>query len=104
MTDLSDVPTTIQENDRPTMEMVDRLERLGFACPGSQTAAEKLLTAYQQRVDKGLSTHKQINRLSIYGFHNVDKWTFAAAKKMMDRIAASGWKIPRGIDPETYAP
>ena len=104
VTDLSDAPTTIQENDRPTMEMVDRLERLGFACPGSQTAAEKLLTAYQQRVDKGLSTHKQINRLSIYGFHNVDKWTFAAAKKMMDRIAASGWRIPRGIDPETYAP
>lgn len=104
VTDLSNAPTTLQENDRPTMEMVDRLERLGFACPGSQTAAEKLLTAYQQRVDKGLSTHKQINRLSIYGFHNVDKWTFAAAKKMMDRIAASGWRIPRGIDPETYAP
>ena len=104
VTDLSDAPTTLQENDRPTMEMVDRLERLGFACPGSQTAAEQLLNAYQQRVDKGLSTHKQINRLSMYGFHDVDKWSFAAAKKMMDRIAACGWRTPRGIDPETYAP
>lgn len=104
VTDLSDTPTTIQENDRPTMEMVDRLERLGFACPGSQTAAAKLLTAYQQRVDSGLSSHKQIKLLTSHGFHNVASWPFSAAKKMIDRIAASGWKTPRGINPETYAP
>ena len=104
VTDLSNAPTTLQENDRPTMEIVDRLERLGLACPGSQTAAEKLLTAYQQRVDKGLSTHKQINRLTIYGFHDVDKWSFVAAKKMMDRIAAAGWKVPKYINPRTYTP
>lgn len=104
VTDLSDAPTTIQENDRPTMEMVDRLERLGFACPGSQTAAEKLLSAYQQRVDSGLSSHKQIKLLTSRGFRNVAQWPFAAAKKLIDRIAASGWRNPRGIDPETYAP
>ena len=104
VTNLSDVPTTIQENDRPTMEMVDRLERLGFACPGSQTAAEKLLTAYQQRVDSGLSSHKQIKLLTSRGFRNVAQWPFSAAKKMIDRIAASGWRNPRGIDPETYTP
>lgn len=104
VTDLSDTPTTLQENDRPTMEMVDRLERLGFACPGSQTAAEQLLTAYQQRVDSGLSSHKQIKLLTSRGFRNVASWPFSAAKKMIDRIAASGWKTPRGIDPETYAP
>ena len=104
VTNLSDVPTTIQENDRPTMEMVDRLERLGFACPGSQTAAEKLLTAYQQRVDSGLSSHKQIKLLTSRGFRNVVQWPFSAAKKMIDRIAASGWRNPRGIDPETYTP
>lgn len=104
VTDLSDTPTTIQENDRPTMEMVDRLERLGFACPGSQTAAAKLLTAYQQRVDSGLSSHKQIRLLTSRGFRNVSQWPFTAAKKMIDKIAACGWKNPRGIDPETYAP
>ena len=104
VTNLSDVPTTIQENDRPTMEMVDRLERLGFRCPGSQTAAEQLLTAYQQRVDSGLSSHKQINRLTAYGFRNVAQWPFAAAKKMMDRIAACGWRVPKYIRPETYVP
>jgi len=104
VTNLSDVPTAIQESDRPTMEMVDRLERLGFACPGSQTAAEQLLTAYQQRVDSGLSSHKQIKLLTSRGFRNVAQWPFAAAKKMIDRIAASGWRNPRGIDPETYVP
>ncbi len=104
VTNLSNVPTAIQENDRPTMEMVDRLERLGFACPGSQTAAEQLLTAYQQRVDSGLSSHKQIKLLTSRGFRNVAQWPFAAAKKMIDRIAASGWRNPRGIDPETYTP
>ena len=104
VTNLSGVPTEIQENDRPTMEMVDRLERLGLACPGSQTGAEKLLTAYQQRVDNGLSSHKQIKLLASRGFQNVSKWTFSSAKKMIDRIAACGWKNPRGINPETYIP
>lgn len=104
VTDLSDAPTTLQENDRPTMEIVDKLERLGFACPGSQTAAEKLLNAYQQRVDKGLSTHKQIRLLSSRGFRNVENWPFVAAKKMIDRIAASGWRVPKYIRPETYVP
>lgn len=104
VTNLSDAPTAIQENDRPTMEMVDRLERLGFACPGSQTAAEQLLTAYQQRVDSGLSSHKQIRLLASRGFRNVSQWPFPAAKKMIDKIAACGWRNPRGIDPETYAP
>ncbi len=104
VTDLSDAPTTLQENDRPTMEIVDKLERLGFACPGSQTAAEKLLNAYQQRVDKGLSTHKQIRLLSSRGFRNVENWPFTAARKMIDRIAASGWRVPKYIRPETYVP
>ena len=103
VTDLS-VPTAIQENDRPTMEIVDRLEHLGFACPGSQTAAEKLLTAYQQRVDSGLSTHKQIKLLTLRGFRNVARWKFSDAKSMIDRIAACGWRIPKNVNPRTYVP
>lgn len=104
VTDLSDAPKEIDESDRPTMETVDRLERLGFACPGSQTAADKLLTAYQKRVDSGLTTHKQIRFLKNKGFVNVDRWPFLAAKRLIDRIAVCGWRVPRGIDPETYAP
>ena len=29
---------------------------------------------------------------------------YLAAKKMMDRIAAAGWRVPKYIDPETYTP
>ena len=110
VTDLSaptgpDGQALLDQNDRPTMEMVDRLERLGFACPGSQTAAEQLLTAYQQRVDKGLSTVKQINFLSRRGFVNVKDWSSEDARRMINRIAACGWnRLPSGVDPKTYRP
>lgn len=105
VTDLANLPTALQEHDRPTMDMVDRLEALGFACPGSQSAAEKLLNAYQQRVDKGLSTHKQIKFLSARNFQNVETWSFDDARKLINRIAACGWnRLPRGVNPETYRP
>ena len=104
-TDLANVPTTLQEDDRPTLEQVDRLEKLGFACPGSKAGAEKLLNAYQQRVDDGLSTHKQIKFLTSRGFQDVKYWTLRDAEKMIRRIAAVGWnRLPAGIDPATYVP
>ena len=105
VTDLNDAPKEIDEADRPTMEMVDRLERLGFACPGSQSAAEKLLASYQQRVNSGLATHKQIRFLTSRGFRNVKDWKMTDAAALVNRIAALGWnRLPRGIDPETYVP
>ena len=105
VTDLSNVPTEIQEGDRPTMDQLDRLEKLGFACPGSSTAAEALLTAYQARVDNGLSTPKQIRFLTKKGFQNVNQWSMKSAQKMINRIAALGWdRIPSKIDPKTYVP
>ena len=104
-TDLANVPTTLQEDDRPTLEQVDRLEKLGFACPGSKAGAEKLLNAYQQRVDDGLSTHKQIKFLTSRGFQDVKYWTLRDAEKMIRRIAAVGWnRLPAGVDPATYVP
>lgn len=105
-TDLSGaIPSSLVDSDRPTMEQVDRLELLGFTCPGSATAAEKLLAAYQQRVDSDLSTPRQIKFLSSRGFRNVDKWPRKAAQKLINRFAVTGWsRIPAGIDPETYTP
>jgi len=104
-TDLKDVPTTLQESDRPTLDQVDRLEKLGFACPGSKDGAEKLLNAYQQRVDNGLSTAKQIRFLSSRGFQNVKNWTLKDAEKMIRKIAACGWnRLPAGVNPSTYTP
>ena len=105
-TDLSNVPTTIQENDRPTLEQLDRLEKIGLACPGSSTAAEQLYAAYQNRVEKGLSTAAQIKLLESRGFRNVKNWTSAGANKTIRCIAAAGWnRIPSWMgDPATYKP
>lgn len=104
-TDLKNAPTKLDENDRPTLEQFDRLERLGLACPGSSAAAEQLLAAYQQRADSGLSTLGQIKLLQQRGFRNVKDWPKDAASKMIGRIAALGWnRTPSGIDPATYTP
>ncbi len=99
------IPASLDQSNRPTMEQLDRLERLGFACPGSASAADALLTAYQQRVDSGLSTPRQIKFLSSRGFRNVETWPMQAAQKLINRFAACGWnRIPAGINPETYTP
>ena len=98
------IPATLAESDRPTMEQVDTLEKLGFACPPSQSAAEKLLTAYNDRVDKGLASPKQIRFLKSKGFKNVENWTFAQGDKLIKRFIVNHWRIPHGINPETYIP
>lgn len=105
ITDIANVPKILDENDRPTMEQFDALERLGFACPGSSSGAKKLLNAYQQRVDSGLSTVKQIRFLTSRGFQNVKNWKQSDAEKMIRRIAACGWsRLPHGVNPQTYVP
>ena len=98
------LPDGLDQSDRPTMEQLDRLESLGFACPGSATAADALLTAYQQRVDKGLSSPRQIKWLKSQGFQNVENWTCRQAKKLIDRCIVNHWRVPSYINPSTYVP
>lgn len=98
------MPGQLVESDRPTMEQFDRLEKLGFACPGSASAANALLEAYEHRSSLGLSAPKQIRFLRSKGFVGVENWTKSQAEKMINRIAVNGWRIPRGIDPNTYTP
>jgi hypothetical protein len=52
----------------------------------------------------GLSTPKQIRFLEKKGFQHVGTWSFKEANGMITRIAASNWRIPRGINPLTYKP
>lgn len=43
--------------------------------------------------------------LERYGFQSVGTWSFDAAKHMIDRIAAQGWRgVPKGVNPKTYTP
>ena len=66
--------------------------------------ASILLDRLNKRKQEGLSTPKQIRLLEGRGFNNVGMWTFEQANHMINRIAANGWRIPKGIVPQEYRP
>ncbi len=78
------------------------------SCPDAVESAGKaslLLDRLNKRRDEGLTTPKQIRCLEKYGFQHVGTWSFNAARHMIDRIAACGWRgTPKGVDPRTYMP
>ena len=70
-----------------------------------QAKAALLLDRLNKRRDEGLTTPKQIRCLEKYGFQHVGTWSFEAARHMIDRIAAQGWRgVPKGVNPRTYTP
>lgn len=71
---------------------------------GCAGKAQLLIDRLQKRQDEGLTTPKQIRLLEGRGFRNVGTWDFAAASRLIGRIANNNWRIPAGIDPATYTP
>ena len=53
---------------------------------------------------EGYTTPKQIRCLERFGFREVGTWQFEDAKRLIDRIAANGWRVPRDIDAVGYRP
>lgn len=98
------VPSFGWEMAPPTKKQIDTLEKLGIYPDEIDNAgkATMLLERISKRRDAGLTTPKQIRFLESKGFQHVGVWQFENAKKLIDRIAANGWCIPRGIDPVTY--
>lgn len=82
------------------------LEKLGIFPDEIENAgkAALLLDKMNKRSAAGLTTPKQIRFLESKGFQHVGTWQFADAKRLIDRIAANDWKLPRGIDPAVYQP
>ena len=80
------------------------LEKLGILPDQIDNAgkAQKLLDRLDKRRDEGLTTPKQIRFLEERGFQHVGTWQFDDARKMIDRIAANGWRIPAGVNPAEY--
>lgn len=89
---------------RPTMEQMKALETHGIACPDSAQEADHILKTLKDRNEQGLSAPRQIRFLSQKGFRNVENWSFAQAKRLIDRFAVNGWRCPAGIDPAHYQP
>jgi superfamily II DNA or RNA helicase len=90
----------------PSEAQLSALE--GWGLDGSDIAnagiASKLLDRLQVRRDSGLSTPKQIRQLESRGFVHVGTWSMSDASAMITRIAANGWKTPRGVAPSEYVP
>lgn len=98
------VPAFGWEMAPPSKKQVQALEKLGIFPDEIDNAgkATMLLERLQKRKETGLTTPKQIRCLERYGFQHVGEWQFENAKKMIDRIAANGWYVPRNINPSQY--
>lgn len=98
------VPAFGWEMGPPSDAQKSTLEKLGILPDQIENAgkAKLLLDRLGTRREAGLTTPKQIRFLEGRGFRHVGTWSFESAKHMIDRIAANGWKTPRGIDPSTY--
>lgn len=66
--------------------------------------ASKVIDAIFRRRDSSLATPKQMRILRQKGFNNVELWTFEQASDMMGRLAKNQWRVPYGINPETFKP
>ena len=105
--DLQDyVPSFGWEMAPPSKKQINALEKYGIYTEeiGNAGKASKLLDRLNKRRDNGLSTPKQIRLLERYGFRNVGLWSFENCRSMIDRIAANGWRLPRGVVPSDYQP
>ncbi len=100
------VPAFGWECAPPSEMQVKALEKQGIFPDEIENAgkAAKLLDKLSLRRAEGLTTPKQIRFLEGRGFRHVGTWTFDSARKLIDRIAANGWRIPPGIQPGTYEP
>lgn len=100
------VPSFGWEMAPPTDEQKNALERLGILPDEIESAgkASLLLDRLHKRREAGMTTPKQIRFLEQKGFRNVGTWTFEAARSLIDRIAANGWRLPSGMDAAGYTP
>ena len=100
------IPAFGWEAAPPSDKQKQKLEKLGIFPDEIDNAgkANLILDRLSKRRDEGYTTPKQIRFLESRGFKHVGDWQFEPARKLIDRIAASGWHMPSGIDPATYKP
>jgi superfamily II DNA or RNA helicase len=98
------VPAFGWEMGPPSDKQISTLEKLGIFPDEIDNAgkASLLLDKLNARRIEGLTTPRQIRFLEGRGFNHVGTWEFDQAKKLIDRIAGNGWKIPQGISPGEY--
>lgn len=100
------VPAFGWQMDPPSDKQKALLEKRGIFPDEIDNAgkAQLLIDRLYKRQNEGLTTPKQIRFLEGRGFQHVGTWTFDSAKRLIDRIAVNGWRIPAGIVPGAYKP
>ena len=98
------VPSFGWEMEPPSPQQVKQLEKIGILPDEIDNAgkATKILDRLETRREQGYTTPKQIRFLEQRGFEHVGNWSFDSAKKIIDRIAGNGWRIPQGINPKEF--
>lgn len=100
------VPAFGWECEPPSDKQKKSLENLGIFPDDVDSAgkAKLILDRLAKRRSEGLTTPKQIRRLESMGFKHVGTWQFEQASRLIGRIAANGWRVPKGITPGDYVP
>ena len=100
------VPTFAWEMGPPSDKQLAFLERRGIfaASVENMGKANLLIDRLKRRQEEGLATPKQIRCLERFGFRQVGTWQFEDANKMISRLAMNNWRIPHGVDANTYRP
>lgn len=98
------VPAFGWEMAPPSDKQKRTLEKLGIFPDEIDNAgkAAKILDRLNKRKEEKLTTPRQIRCLEKYGFQHVGTWQFDTARRLIDRIAANGWRIPPEINPYEY--
>lgn len=99
-------PTLGWEMGPASEKQLKALENFGIFTGEIENAgkASLILNHLFNRRKEGLSTPRQIRFLEKKGFQHVGTWTFDDANRMIAQISNNYWRVPYGIDPETYEP
>lgn len=99
-------PTFEWESRPPTQKQLECIEGAGISSIGvdSMGKAAAIINLLVKRREECLSTPKQIRCLERYGFRRVGTWTYRQANGMLNVIADCGWRLPYGLEAESYRP
>lgn len=100
------VPSFLSEQAPPSKKQIETLEKMGIYASEIESSgkASLLIERINKRRDAGLATPKQIRLLENRGFRKVGSWKFEEANNMITRIAANGWRLPRGVIAKDFKP
>ena len=100
------VPAFGWEMMPPSEKQLKALEKndINPAAVDNAGKASLLLERLEKRRSAGLASPRQIRQLEQRGFQEVGLWSREQAKRLINRIAANGWRTPGSIDPRTYVP